>query len=111
MSEFFESEIVRQELEEINELQKSIYVSLLSFAEMSREDKLEHVELLIVLLEKQRIMYTRLSLSKDPEAIKMKEDLERSIVVMGFPEGTDIQVIFATMDQTIETLKKQVDLI
>ena len=67
--------------------------------------------MLIVLLEKQRIMYTRLSLSKDPEAIKMKEDLERSIVVMGFPEGTDIQVIFATMDKTIETLKKQVDLI
>ena len=40
MSEFFESEIVRQELEEINELQKSIYGSLFSFAEMSREDKL-----------------------------------------------------------------------
>ncbi len=111
MSEFFESEIVRKELEEINELQKSIYGSLFSFAAMKREDKLEHVELLIVLLEKQRIMYTRLSLSNDPEAIKMKEDLERSIVVMGFPEGTDIQVIFETMDKTIETLKKQVDLI
>ena len=111
MCEFFESEIVRQELEEINELQKSIYGSLFSFATMNREDKLEHVEMLIELLKKQRIMYTRLSLSNDPEAIKMKEDLERSIVVMGFPEGTDIQVIFETMDQTIATLKKQVDLI
>tara|TARA_B100000902_G_scaffold194700_1_gene186019 strand:- start:285 stop:620 length:336 start_codon:yes stop_codon:yes gene_type:complete len=111
MSEFFESEIVRQELEEINELQKSIYGSLFSFATMDREDKLEHVEMLIELLKKQRIMYTRLSLSDDPEAIKMKEDLKRSIEVMGFPEGTDIQVIFETMDKTIETLKQQVDLI
>ena len=111
MSEFFESEIVRQELEEINELQKLIYGSLFSFATMNREDKLEHVEMLIELLKKQRIMYTRLSLSDDPEAIQMKEDLKRSIAVMGFPEGTDIQVIFETMDQTIATLKKQVDLI
>ena len=75
MSEFFESEIVRQELEEINELQKSIYGSLFSFHTLSREDQLEHVDMLIDLLEKQRIMYTRLSLSDDPEAISLKSDL------------------------------------
>ena len=111
MSEFFESEIVREELDEINKMQQEIYSDLASFGNLSPEEKKEHIEKLSDLLVKQRIMYTRLSLSNDPEAIKMKEDLERSIVVMGFPEGTDIQVIFATMDQTIETLKKQVDLI
>ena len=109
MSEFFESEIVRQELEEINELQKSIYGSLFSFAEMSREDKLEHVELLIVLLEKQRIMYTRLSLSDDPEAVKMKEQLAESVQIMGYPKGTDINVLFDTMKKTIEKMKETVD--
>ena len=35
---------------------------------MTREDKLTHVDKLTELLEKQRIMYTRLSLSDDPEA-------------------------------------------
>jgi len=109
MSEFFESEIVRQELEEINELQKSIYGSLFSFHTLSREDQLEHVDMLIDLLEKQRIMYTRLSLSDDPEAISLKADLEKSVACMGFPQGTDIHVIFQTMDQTISHLRQVVD--
>tara|TARA_B100000287_G_scaffold295135_1_gene278446 strand:+ start:348 stop:683 length:336 start_codon:yes stop_codon:yes gene_type:complete len=110
MSEFFESEIVQEELAEINELQKSIYGSLFSFGSMNREDRLEHVEMLIDLLQKQRVMYTRLSLSDDPDAIKLKADLERSVACMGFPEGTNIHVIFETMDKTIATLKQQVDL-
>ena len=109
MSEFFESEIVRQELEEINELQKSIYGSLFSFAAMNREDKLEHVEMLIELLKKQRIMYTRLSLSDDPQAKKMKGELEKSVQLLGFPKGTDISVLFSGMTQTIESLKEKID--
>ena len=35
---------------------------------MTRENQLEHVDKLTVLLEKQKIMYARLSLSDDPEA-------------------------------------------
>ena len=35
---------------------------------MSREERLEHVDLLTDLLEKQQVMYTRLSLSDDPQA-------------------------------------------
>ena len=86
MSEFFDSEVVQEELQDITDLQKELYGNMLNFGDLPEEDKKDHIELLIELLEKQRIMYTRLSLSKDPEAIKMKEDLERSIVVMGFPE-------------------------
>ena len=111
MGNFFNSEIIQEELMEINELQTSVYHNTLSFETMERDDQLEHIDELVELLEKQRVMFTRLSLSDDPEAIQMKEDLKRSIAVMGFPEGTDIQVIFETMDQTIATLKKQVDLI
>ena len=54
-------------------------------------------------------MYTRLSLSDDPEAIALKGDLEQSVACMGFPQGTDINVIFQTMDQTISQLKQVVD--
>ena len=109
MSEFFKSEIVQEELNEINELQKNIYGSLFSFHTLNREDQLEKVDLLIELLQKQRIMYTRLSLSDDPEAIALKGDLEQSVACMGFPQGTDINVIFQTMDQTISQLKQVVD--
>jgi len=109
MSEFFESEIVQDELNEINELQQEIYGKIMNIANLSREDRVEHIEKLKILLEKQRVMYTRLSLSDDPMAIKMKEQLQQSVQLMGFPPGTDIQVLFDGMTETIENLNQHVD--
>ena len=109
MSSFFDSEFIQQELREINELQESIYGSILTFGGMSREDKLEHIEKMTELLEKQRIMYTRLSLSDDPDAVEMKENLRKSVALMGFPPETDMSILFSSMTKTIEGLKKYLD--
>ena len=109
MSKFFDSELIQDELEEINDLQKSIYRSILSFGTMTREDKLEHIEKLTQLLEKQRVMYTRLSLSDDPQAVEMKENLRKSVSLMGFPPDTDMNLLFNSMNKTIESLKKFID--
>ena len=109
MSEFFDSEIIRKELKEINDLQRLVYYKAASFGVLSREDKLEHIEMLSDLLEKQRVMYTRMSLSDDPEAVKMKNQLLESVEVMGFPNGTDVSILFNGMSQTIESLKRQLD--
>ena len=109
MSNFFESEIIRNELKEINELQEGVYGSMLTFSDMEREDQLEHIEMLTTLLDKQRVMYTRLSLSDDPQAHALKEQLEKSVELMGFPTGTDISVLFNGMTNTIDKLKQVVD--
>ena len=109
MSEFFESEIVREELEEINDLQQELYGNSLNFPGLSPDEQKEHIEKLTYLLEKQRVMYTRLNLSDDPEAIKMKEQLAESVQIMGYPKGTDINVLFDTMKKTIEKMKDAVD--
>jgi hypothetical protein len=109
MSKFFDSDIIQEELKEINQLQESIYGSILTFGVMSREDKLEHIERLEMLLEKQRVMYTRLSLSDDPEAVIMKENLRKSVALMGFPPETDMGVLFSSMTKTIESLKQFID--
>ena len=109
MSEFFESEIIQEELSEINRMQEQIYGSLMAFSAMSSEEKLEHIDLLKTLLEKQRVMYTRLSLSDDPEAVEMKENLRKSVAMMGFPPETDMQNLFSSMSATIESLKAYVD--
>ena len=109
MSKFFDSELIQEELEEINDLQKFIYGSILSFGSMNREDKLEHIEKLTQLLEKQRIMYTRLSLSDDPQAVEMKENLRKSVAIMGFPPDTDMNLLFNSMNKTIESLKQFID--
>ena len=110
MGEFFKSEIVREELEEINELQTELYSNMVNMTQLANlEDKQEHIEKLTRLLELQRMMYTRVSLSEDPEAKAMKKQLEQSVTMLGFPEGTDISVLFDGMKNTIENLKDGID--
>ena len=96
MSKFFDSELIQEELEEINELQRFIYGSILSFGSMTREDKLEHIEKMT-------------SLSDDPQAVEMKENLKKSVAIMGFPPDTDISLLFNSMNKTIESLKQFID--
>ena len=109
MSEFFDSEIVQDELREINDLQQEIYGDPTDFPTLPDEKKKEHILKLTELLERQRVMYTRLSLSEDEEAKALKKQLEMSVVMLGFPEGTDISVLFSGMQQTIEKLRQYVD--
>ena len=109
MSEFFNSDIIKDELLGINRLQEQVYKSAFSFDSMDREERLDHIENLTTLLDMQKVMYTRLSLSDDPAAKKMKSELEKSVLMLGFPPGTDISVLFSGMSNTIEALKSQID--
>ena len=70
---FFDSEVVRAEMTEVGQLQQEVYTSMFSFYSMTKEDKIKHIDLLSRLLEKQKVLYTRLSLSDDPEAQKLKQ--------------------------------------
>jgi|TARA_Y100000004_G_scaffold170265_1_gene205167 hypothetical protein len=109
MSSFFDSDIIQEELSEINRLQEEIYGTVLSFGTMNRKEKLENIDKLATLLEKQKVMYTRLSLSDDPKAVEMKENLRKSVALMGFPPETDLTLLFDSMDKTIESLKNYID--
>ena len=109
MSDFFNSEIVQEGLRENHDLQEEIYESAFTFPALPRDEQVEHVERLEELLEKQRLMYTRLSLSDDPDAIQLKEQMLESVKLLGFPEGTDVQMLFKSMTDTISTLRKNVD--
>lgn len=109
MSNFFDSEIIQNELEEINELQQVIYKNILSFGTMGQQEKTEHIEKLSLLLEKQKIMYARLSLADDEEAQEMKQGLQDSLKLMGFPPETNMTQVFEQMTRTVEYLKKYLD--
>ena len=54
-------------------------------------------------------MYTRVSLSDDPEAVEMKENLNRSMQMMGFPPHMDLNHFFDSMNKTIDALKEHID--
>ena len=106
---FFDSEVVRAEMTEISELQEEIYGNVFKFQSMTKEDKIYHVDLLERLLSKQQILYTRLSLSDDPEAKEMKQRIAESASMMGLPPNVDMNVIFGNMSKMLEAMKSQID--
>ena len=106
---FFQSPVVRAEMAEISELQEEVYSNVFKFPSMKKEDQLYHVELLTRLIEKQQILYARLSLSDDPDALKMKENIIESASMMGIPNSVDMSKVFDQMSTMVETLKIQID--
>ena len=106
---FFDSDIVRAEMTEVQELQEEVYSNVMKFYYMNDADKKHHIGLLEKLIEKQKIMYTRLSLSDDPNAIEMKEQILSSAVMMGLPKNIDMTVFFNQMSEMINMMKQQLD--
>ena len=106
---FFNSEVVRAEMAEISELQEEIYRNVFTFSTMNKEDKLYHVEMLERLLDKQKILYTRLSLSDDPEAKELKNKMLETAATMGLPKGTDMNIVFNDMSKMLSLMKNQID--
>ena len=106
---FFQSAVVRAEMAEISELQEEVYSNVFKFPSMKKEDQLYHVDILERLLEKQKILYARLSLSDDPDAKKMKEQIVESASMMGIPSSTDMSKVFDQMSTMVQTLKTQID--
>lgn len=106
---FFDSDLVRAELAEISELQEDVYRNVFNFYRMDKQQKVNHVELLQKLLEKQRVLYTRMSLSDDPEAQDIKNKIIESAKLMGLDEGVDISFMFGNMEKALVQMKKDID--
>jgi len=106
---FFDSDVVRAEMTEISELQDDVYRNVFKFSSMDNEEKLFHVALLEKLLDKQKVLYARLSLSDDPEAKQMKDKIIESAKMMGLPEGSDLNAVFGNMSKMLDIMKKQLD--
>ena len=107
---FFQSDVVRAEMAEISELQEEIYTNVFKFPTMSKEDQRYHIEILERLVDKQKVMYTRLSLSDDPEAKVMKDSIIQSAKSMGLPSNVDVNLMFDQMSKMVEMMRGQLDL-
>ena len=106
---FFDSDVVRAEMAEIQELQEEVYTNVFKYPMMKKEDQRYHVEILERLCEKQRVMYTRLSLSDDPLAKQMKQNIIQGASAMGLPKDVDINILFSQMGQMVEKMKDSLD--
>ena len=104
MTSFFQSEHVKQEMEEIMNIQSELYKVIAQFPLMSDEAKWHHIETIKELLEKQQIMWTRITLSDDPEAKKMKENLLKGSKELGFGDA-DLGSVFNNMRTTLDAMQ------
>ena len=104
---FFDSEIVRAEMAEIHELQEDVYENFMRFPYMNNDDKTHHINQLSKLIDKQKIVYARLSLSDDPDAQEMKEKIMESAKSMGLPADVDVGKMFDQMSEVINMMKRQ----
>lgn len=109
MSGFFQSEIVRESIKEMEELQQKIIEDTFKAPLMNKEEKKEHVDLMRTFLEKQKNLYFRLSLSDDPEALEMKSRIQDAAKFLGFDEN-NVNELFAEMESTLERLDKIADM-
>ena len=108
-SKFFNSELVQAELREIENLQEKVFRNFFNFNSLSKAGKLEQVDNLETLLNKQNIFYARLSLSDDPRAKEMKEQLQQQSRDLGFPDDVELGIVFKNMHRMIEQMKKTID--
>ena len=103
---FFDSEIVRAEMVEIAELQEDVYENFMKFPYMNTADRAYHIDQLSKLIEKQKIVYARLSLSDDPDAKELTENIMRSAASMGLPSNVDVGKLFDQMTDVISHMKE-----
>jgi len=107
MSNFFQSEMVRGDLQEMAEMQQFCMRSMMSFPVLSLDKQLQYFEVLETLIEKQKVFYTRLTLSDDEEAKDMVQSMKDSAVLLGAEENEDLNEMFNNLQTRVEALKKE----
>ena len=108
-SQFFQSELVRGDIQEMAALQEFCFRSVTNLALLDKERKLQYFEALRKLLEKQKIFHARLMLSDDPEAKQVAANMKQAVVMLGGNANLDVREMFDDLLTKIDAFEKQVD--
>ena len=109
MGEFFSSDIVRLTMTELAEMQQELVQQVLFLPYMSKEQKKEHLKLMRDFLEKQKILFFRMTLSDDPEALEVRDQIMKNAQMFGVVEDCSTEEFFNILERTIEGLAKMLD--
>jgi len=106
---FFDSDQVRDTVMELEELQQELTMDLMHLSEYSVEERRDHLKRLKTFLEKQKVFFFRISLSDDPDALKIKEKVVEAAKLFGYSEIDGMGKFFEQLDHTIQKLEKTLD--
>ena len=108
-SKFFQSELVRGDIQEMAALQEFCFRSVTNLALLDKERKLQYFEALRKLLEKQKIFHARLMLSDDPEAKQVAANMKQAVVMLGGDPNLDVRAMFDDLLTKIDAFENHVD--
>ena len=112
MTDFFDSDIVREEAREMERLQMEA-MQLTLAAPLSggaKEDQLHYIHTVRALVEKQQIFYTRLKLSDDPRAVEMCEQIEQGAKMLyGWWETADVLSLMREMLNKLDQFEQEIE--
>ena len=108
-SNFFQSELVRGDIQEMAALQEFCFRSVTNLALLDKERKLQYFEALRKLLEKQKIFHARIQLSDDPEAKQVAANMKQAVVMLGGDSNLDVREMFDDLLTKIDNFEKHVD--
>ena len=108
-SNFFQSELVRGDIQEMAALQEFCFRSVTNLALLDKERKMQYFEALRKLLEKQKIFHARLMLSDDPEAKQVAANMKQAVVMLGGNSNLDVREMFDDLLTKIDNFEKHVD--
>ncbi len=101
MTKFFNSEIVQEELSRMQELYLEINrMGLL----LSVEDKREQLHKMMQLINLQQTMYMRVSLSDDPDAKQLVNQVKQAATMLGMPPSDIGPQFYDTLKQNVQKM-------
>lgn len=109
MGNFFKSEMVRGDIQDMAELQRFCFQSMVAFPVLPKEKKLEYFNALEQLIEKQKIFHHRLTLSDDSEAKEMLQSMKDAAVMLGATPGDNILDMFDDLLEKVLVMKSQLE--
>ena len=109
MSRFFQSELVRGDIQEMVELQQFCFRSAMNFMLLDYDRKQQYFEALERLIEKQKVFYARIELSDDPEAKSVKETMKQGIVMLGATPDTPMQSMFDELLEKFSIMRDKLE--
>jgi len=109
VSDFFKSEMVKETMEELADMQHELVQQVFQLPFLNSEGKKKHLALMQEFLEKQKILFFRMSLSDDPEAQRTKQQILESAKSLGLKEGQGMEEFFKLLEDTLLRLEKTLD--
>jgi hypothetical protein len=106
---FFQSELVRGDIQEMVELQQFCFRSAMNFVLLDNERRLEYFDALEKLVEKQKVFYYRIKLSDDPEAKSVCETMKQGVIMLGATPGTPIEKMFDELLDRIHVMRSKLE--